>query len=162
MVVAQEVEQPVRQQVSHLRLGGSPRLLCLVSLTGIPPTAGFIAKVYIFDAAVQSDLVWLVIVGVLNSVVSAYYYLRVVLQMYAEEPASEERVAAGPAAGRGLPRAPQHARGAPPQPRRPPRRAEGRRDADIDARRCESALLRGHAGMLARRRRNLQGGDGRG
>jgi NADH-quinone oxidoreductase subunit N len=76
--------------------------LCLVSLTGIPPTAGFIAKVYIFDAAVQSDLVWLVIVGVLNSVVSAYYYLRVVLQMYAEEPVSEERVPAGPALGLAL------------------------------------------------------------
>jgi NADH-quinone oxidoreductase subunit N len=76
--------------------------LCLVSLTGIPPTAGFIAKVYIFDAAVQSDLVWLVIVGVLNSVVSAYYYLRVVLQMYTEEPASEERVPAGPALGLAL------------------------------------------------------------
>jgi NADH-quinone oxidoreductase subunit N len=73
--------------------------LCLVSLTGIPPTAGFIAKFYIFDAAVQSDLVWLVIVGVLNSVVSAYYYLRVVLQMYTEEPVSEERVPAGPALG---------------------------------------------------------------
>jgi NADH-quinone oxidoreductase subunit N len=76
--------------------------LCLISLTGIPPTAGFIAKVYIFDAAVQSDLVWLVIVGVLNSVVSAYYYLRVVLQMYAEEPASEEPVPAGPALGLAL------------------------------------------------------------
>jgi len=76
--------------------------LCLVSLTGIPPTAGFIAKLYIFDAAVQSDLVWLVIVGVLNSVVSAYYYLRVVLQMFAEEPVSEERVPAGPALGLAL------------------------------------------------------------
>jgi NADH-quinone oxidoreductase subunit N len=76
--------------------------VCLVSLTGIPPTAGFIAKVYIFDAAVQSDLVWLVIVGVLNSVISVYYYLRVVLQMYAEEPVSEERVAAGPALGLAL------------------------------------------------------------
>ena len=73
--------------------------LCLVSLTGIPPTAGFIAKVYIFNAAVQSNLVWLVIVGVLNSVVSVYYYLRVVLQMYMEAPVSEERVTAGPAIG---------------------------------------------------------------
>ena len=76
--------------------------VCLVSLTGIPPTAGFIAKVYIFDAAVQSDLVWLVIVGVLNSVISAYYYLRVVLQMYAEEPVSDEPVPAGPALGLAL------------------------------------------------------------
>ncbi len=65
---------------------------CLVSLTGIPPTAGFWAKVYIFNAAVQSDLVWLALVGVVNSVVSAYYYLRVIKVMYLAPPASEERV----------------------------------------------------------------------
>ncbi len=63
---------------------------CLVSLTGIPPTAGFVAKLYVFNAAVQGNLIWLAIVGVLNSVVSAYYYLRVVLNMYTVEPASEE------------------------------------------------------------------------
>jgi NADH-quinone oxidoreductase subunit N len=62
---------------------------CLVSLTGIPPTAGFVAKVYIFSAAVQSNLVWLVIVGVLNTAVSAYYYLRIVGHMYFT-PAPEE------------------------------------------------------------------------
>ncbi len=73
--------------------------LCLVSLTGIPPTAGFIAKVYIFNAAVQADLLWLAILGVLNSVVSAYYYLRVVLTMYTVAPASEEPVTAGPYLG---------------------------------------------------------------
>ncbi len=73
--------------------------LCLISLTGIPPTAGFIAKFYIFDTAVQSDLVWLVIIAVLNSVVSAYYYVRVVLQMYAAEPVSEQPVLATPALG---------------------------------------------------------------
>ncbi len=69
--------------------------LCLLSLTGIPPTAGFIAKVYVFNAAVQADLVWLAIVGVLNSVVAAYYYLRVVLNMYTAEPASEESIQPG-------------------------------------------------------------------
>src|SRR5437870_2549642 len=63
---------------------------CLISLTGIPPTAGFIAKVYVFNAAVEANLVWLAIVGVLNSVISAYYYLRVVLNMYTLEPAREE------------------------------------------------------------------------
>jgi NADH-quinone oxidoreductase subunit N len=66
--------------------------LCLISLTGLPPTAGFVAKVYIFNTAVQSDLVWLVIVAVLNSVVAAYYYLRVVGQMYLVPPPQEERV----------------------------------------------------------------------
>lgn len=55
---------------------------CFISLTGIPPTAGFIAKLYIFNAAVQSDLVWLLLVGVLNTAISAYYYLRVVSHMY--------------------------------------------------------------------------------
>ncbi|MEE8346195.1 MAG: NADH-quinone oxidoreductase subunit N, partial [Dehalococcoidia bacterium] len=69
--------------------------LCLLSLTGIPPTAGFIAKVYVFNAAVQANLVWLAIVGVLNSVIAAYYYLRVVLNMYAMEPASEESIQPG-------------------------------------------------------------------
>ncbi len=48
-----------------------------------------------FNAAVQADLVWLAIVGVLNSVVAAYYYLRVVLNMYVAEPASEERIQPG-------------------------------------------------------------------
>ena len=57
-------------------------LFCLLSLTGLPPTAGFIAKVYIFNSAVQADLVWLVIVAVLNTAVSAFYYLGVVRQMY--------------------------------------------------------------------------------
>jgi NADH-quinone oxidoreductase subunit N len=62
---------------------------CLVSLTGIPPTAGFVAKVYIFNAAVQSNLVWLVIVGVLNTAVSAFYYLRIVGHMYFSPPETE-------------------------------------------------------------------------
>jgi len=51
--------------------------LCLVSLTGIPPTAGFWAKLYVFNAGIRADLAWLVIIGVLNSLVSAYYYLGV-------------------------------------------------------------------------------------
>jgi NADH-quinone oxidoreductase subunit N len=62
----------------------------LVSLTGIPPTAGFVAKIYIFNAAVQSDLIWLVVIGVLNSVASAFYYLRVAGIMFTGEPKSEE------------------------------------------------------------------------
>jgi NADH-quinone oxidoreductase subunit N len=69
---------------------------CLISLTGIPPTAGFVAKVYIFNAAVQSDLVWLVIVGVLNTAVSAFYYLRVVGHMYFTPARSEEGVRPDP------------------------------------------------------------------
>jgi len=66
--------------------------LCLISLIGIPPAAGFIAKFYIFSGAVQHGLLWLVIIAVLNSVISAYYYLRVVKVMWLGEPASEEKV----------------------------------------------------------------------
>jgi len=66
--------------------------LCLISLIGIPPTAGFMAKVYIFSAGVNYGLVWLVIIAVINTVISAYYYLRVVRVMYLGAPLSEERV----------------------------------------------------------------------
>ena len=67
----------------------------LVSLTGVPPTVGFIVKIYIFGAAVNSGLEWLAIVGVINSVVSAYYYVRVIKVMYLAEPASAEPVPSG-------------------------------------------------------------------
>ncbi|MCA9824703.1 MAG: NADH-quinone oxidoreductase subunit N [Dehalococcoidia bacterium] len=56
--------------------------LCLISLTGIPPTAGFWAKLYIFNAGIRADLAWLVIIAVLNSAVAAYYYLGIVRQMF--------------------------------------------------------------------------------
>ncbi|MFQ5874065.1 MAG: proton-conducting transporter membrane subunit, partial [Dehalococcoidia bacterium] len=68
--------------------------LSLVSLMGIPPTAGFWAKINVFKAAVESDLVWLVVVGVVNSVISAYFYVRVIKQMYMAPPASDERITA--------------------------------------------------------------------
>jgi len=66
--------------------------LCLVSLIGMPPAAGFMAKFYIFSGAVQHGLLWLVVIAVLNSVISAYYYLRVVKVMWLGEPVSEEKV----------------------------------------------------------------------
>jgi NADH-quinone oxidoreductase subunit N len=66
--------------------------LCLISLTGVPPTAGFMVKFYIFSSAVQHGLLWLVIIAVLNSVVSAYYYLRVVKVMWLNEPKFEGNV----------------------------------------------------------------------
>ena len=67
----------------------------MVSLIGVPPTVGFITKVYIFGAAVETNLEWLVVAGVLNSVVSAYYYLRVVRVMYLSPPPSEVPVDSG-------------------------------------------------------------------
>ncbi|MCC6349655.1 MAG: NADH-quinone oxidoreductase subunit N [Candidatus Eisenbacteria bacterium] len=62
----------------------------MVSLGGIPPTAGFMGKVYVFGAAMKNPaLLWLVVAGVLNSVVSVYYYLRVTVAMYMREPEGE-------------------------------------------------------------------------
>ena len=66
--------------------------LCLVSLVGLPPTAGFMAKFYIFSGAVQHGLLWLVVIAVINSVVSAYYYLHVVKVMWLGKPVSQEKV----------------------------------------------------------------------
>lgn len=64
----------------------------LVSLTGLPPTAGFIGKFYVFTAVVEGGYIWLAVIGVLNSVVSLYYYMKVVRNMYLrqEETASEK------------------------------------------------------------------------
>ena len=59
----------------------------LISLTGVPPTVGFMVKLNIFSAAASSGLSWLVLAGALNSVVSAYYYMRVIKVMYLSEPA---------------------------------------------------------------------------
>ena len=56
--------------------------LFLFSLAGMPPTAGFIGKFYLFSGAVQEGYIWLAIIGVLNSAASVYYYLRVIVYMY--------------------------------------------------------------------------------
>ncbi len=56
--------------------------LFLFSLAGMPPTAGFIGKFYLFSGAVQEGYIWLAIIGVLNSAASVYYYLRVMVYMY--------------------------------------------------------------------------------
>jgi NADH-quinone oxidoreductase subunit N len=66
--------------------------LALVSLIGIPPAVGFMGKFYVFSGAVREGLLWLVIIAVINSVISAYYYLRVVKVMWFNEPASTEKV----------------------------------------------------------------------
>ncbi|MEO5619091.1 MAG: NADH-quinone oxidoreductase subunit N [Candidatus Eisenbacteria bacterium] len=61
----------------------------MLSLGGIPPTAGFMGKVYLFGVALDAGYVPLVVVGVLNSVVSVFYYLRVTVAMYMDEPSGE-------------------------------------------------------------------------
>ena len=65
--------------------------LFLLSLGGFPPFGGFLAKWYVFSAAVKADETWLAIIGVLTSVVSVFFYLRVVVMMYmtpADRPSS--------------------------------------------------------------------------
>ncbi len=64
-------------------------LVFMFSLTGIPPTAGFIGKFYIFKAAVAAGYAWLAVVAVVFSVISAFFYLRVVMYMYMHEPEGE-------------------------------------------------------------------------
>jgi NADH-quinone oxidoreductase subunit N len=61
----------------------------LFSLAGIPPTAGFIGKFTIFSAAVAQHYYWLVVIGVLTSAASVFYYFRVVMKMYMEVPETE-------------------------------------------------------------------------
>ena len=58
----------------------------LLSLIGVPLTGGFFGKFYIFKAALESHLVWLTVLGLLNSAVAAYYYLRILVVMYMQEP----------------------------------------------------------------------------
>ena len=61
----------------------------MLSMAGIPPLAGFMGKFYIFSAAVKANLYWLAIIGVLNSALSVYYYLRVTVVMYFREAEKE-------------------------------------------------------------------------
>ncbi len=65
----------------------------LLSLIGIPITGGFFAKFYVFSAALQANLVWLTIIGVLNGAIGAYYYLRIIVVMYMREPKEDTPIA---------------------------------------------------------------------
>ncbi len=60
--------------------------LFLLSLIGVPPTAGFVGKFYLFAAAIRVGYVWLAVIAVLNAAVAAYYYLRLIVYMYMREP----------------------------------------------------------------------------
>ncbi len=79
------------------RLAAFVMLVFMFSLTGIPPTAGFVAKLYVFMAAVEAGMVWLAVVGVVLSAVSAYYYLRIVMLMYMKEPEARTSYEVSPA-----------------------------------------------------------------
>src|SRR5262249_57610189 len=73
-------------------LGGRPRVraaalgFSLLSRAGTPPLAGFVGKFYLFGAAVRAGYLWLAVIGVLNSAAAAYYYLRIIVNMYMREP----------------------------------------------------------------------------
>jgi NADH-quinone oxidoreductase subunit N len=89
------IERLRRGEVTLVDLRGlgktSPALagiltLCLLSLAGIPATAGFVGKLVVFQAGIAAGLTWLVVVGVISSVVAAFFYLRIVGMMFLEEP----------------------------------------------------------------------------
>ena len=61
-------------------------LVFMVSLAGLPPTAGFIGKLYVFMAAVEAGMAWLATLALVFAAISAYYYMRVVMVMYMREP----------------------------------------------------------------------------
>jgi len=70
-----------RQPLAAATLG-----IALLSLAGIPPFVGFMAKFYLFSAVVRAGLIPLAVIGVINSLISVYYYLRVLVVMYMKEP----------------------------------------------------------------------------
>jgi len=93
LAVQRKEENDVSVERMHGLAGRQPVLAVLMavfmfSLAGIPPLAGFFAKLYVFSGAVEAGLAWLAIVGVLNSAIGAYYYLRVTVSMFMTEPAA--------------------------------------------------------------------------
>jgi NADH-quinone oxidoreductase subunit N len=95
------IERTRRGEVGLVDLRGlgktSPALagilsLALLSLAGIPPTAGFVGKLLVFRAGLEAGLTWLVVVGVLSTVVAAFFYLRIAGMMFLEEPDPERAI----------------------------------------------------------------------
>jgi len=84
------------------RWAGALLALFMLALTGIPPLSGFWAKYYVFLAGIEAGLTWLVVVAVISSVISAFFYLRVLVVAYLQEPAGETEPAAGRAPALGL------------------------------------------------------------
>jgi len=72
-------------------------LLFMLSLGGIPPTAGFMGKFWLFSAAIEAGYVWLAVIGVLNSAISLYYYIRIVVFMYVKKETTGSEPTASPA-----------------------------------------------------------------
>ncbi len=98
MVDAQDDEgiQGVRGLWARMPYTAVVMTICLFSLIGLPPTAGFVGKYYLFIALLEGKLYWLALIGVLNTVVSLYYYARVVKAMFFEPTYTEEPIRAHP------------------------------------------------------------------
>lgn len=77
-------------------------LVFMFSLTGIPPTAGFMGKFYVFMSAIHAGYTWLVIIAVIFSAISAYFYLRIVMYMYMMMPKEPAQIRTTPAIGLAL------------------------------------------------------------
>lgn len=69
-------------------------LLLMFSMAGVPPTVGFFAKLFVLDAVIQVDMVWLALVGVFFSIIGAFYYIRIVKLMYFDKPVDDSPLAA--------------------------------------------------------------------
>jgi NADH-quinone oxidoreductase subunit N len=80
-------------------LASALMLIFMFSLTGIPPTAGFIGKLYLFMSAINAGYTWLVVVAVIFSAISAYFYLRIVMYMYMKEPKVAVTLTTSPSTG---------------------------------------------------------------
>jgi NADH-quinone oxidoreductase subunit N len=76
---------------AHPLLGISLTIFML-SLIGLPPTAGFLGKLYVFSAAIETGHVWLAVAGLLNSTIAAYYYLRVIALLYMTKPEGDTTI----------------------------------------------------------------------
>lgn len=83
-------------------LAAALMLVFMFSLTGIPPTAGFMGKFYLFMSVISAGYTWLVIIAVIFSAISAYFYLRIVMLMYMKEPKETVRLTTSPAIGLAL------------------------------------------------------------
>ncbi|MCY3992455.1 MAG: NADH-quinone oxidoreductase subunit N [Caldilineaceae bacterium] len=95
VTIALEKQYGNENDVEQSRLAGAAErfpvlaaamAIFMLSLSGIPPLAGFFGKFLVFKAAVEAGWAWLVVIGVLNSAISAYYYLRIVVTMYFQQP----------------------------------------------------------------------------
>jgi len=69
-------------------------MLIMFSMAGVPPTAGFFAKLFVLDAIVSIDMIWLALTAVFFSIIGAFYYIRVVKVMYFDKPISDTPIMA--------------------------------------------------------------------